>query len=67
MPRGPGVISAMATIFDTSVVDIQPWDSISSLITGTMDMPPKLVNPIFINTKNKLRSSMAFVSFSKNA
>ena len=42
-PMGPGVISAMATMSDTSEAVIQPWLTISSLISGTMDMPPKLV------------------------
>ena len=42
-PMGPGVISAMATISDTSEAVIQPWLTISSLISGTIDIPPKLV------------------------
>ena len=36
----------MATISLTSVAVIQPWLSISALIRGIMDMPPKLVKPI---------------------
>ena len=33
----------MATMSETSEAVIQPWLTISSLIRGTMDMPPKLV------------------------
>ena len=42
-PMGPGVISAMATMSDTSDAVIQLWLTIWSLISGTMDIPPKLV------------------------
>ncbi len=50
-PRGPGVISAMAMMSVTSLRVIQPWDTISSLITGIMDSPPKLQKPIFTKTR----------------
>ena len=46
-PSGPGVISAMATISETSAAVIQPWEVISEVISGIIESPPKLVNPIF--------------------
>jgi hypothetical protein len=52
MPKGPGVISAIATRFERSSAVIQPWEVISSRIRGIIDMPPKLVKPIFIKDKN---------------
>ena len=55
MPRGPGVISAMATRLARSSAVIQPWEDISSRIRGTMDMPPKLVNPIFMKETKSCR------------
>ncbi len=51
MPRGPGVISAKAMISATSSSVIQPWRTISSLITGIMERPPKLHTPILKNTR----------------
>ena len=54
-PNGPGVISAIATISETSVALIQPLEIISLLIKGTMDKPPKLVNPIFKKLQNNRR------------
>ena len=49
-PSEPGVISAMATISSTSVAVIQPWPIICALISGTIEIPPKLVKPTSINT-----------------
>ena len=48
-PREPGVISAMAMRFVKSASVIQPWEDISSMIRGIMEVPPKLVKPIFAN------------------
>ena len=53
----PGVISATATISITSAAVIQPCDKTSSLMTGTIVVPPKLQNPILINERNSSRYS----------
>ena len=55
-PRGPGVISAMATMSDTSLRFIQPWETTSWEIRGIMDRPPKLVKPIFTKLQNSSSS-----------
>ena len=46
-PSEPGVISAMAMRFVRSASVIQPWEDISSMMRGIMEVPPKLVKPIF--------------------
>src|SRR5699024_2274546 len=61
-PRGPGVISAMATMSDTSLAVIQPWAITSLLMRGIMDSPPKLVNPIFRKLQNSSSSTIAVPS-----
>ena len=43
------VISAMAMRFVKSASVIQPWEDISSMMRGIMEVPPKLVKPIFAN------------------
>ena len=55
IPRDPGVISAMATISITSPEVIQPKRSTSSLITGTMVVPPKLKKPILRKDQKSCR------------
>lgn len=57
IPKDPGVISATATISITSAAVIQPCDKTSSLMTGTIVVPPKLQNPILINERNSSRYS----------
>ncbi len=51
-PSDPGVISAMAIRLVKSAAVIQPCLDISSMITGIIDMPPKLVKPIFTKDIN---------------
>ena len=58
-PSGPGVISAMATMSLTSERVIQPWDSISLLMRGTILSPPKLVKPILQKDQNSSRRIMS--------
>ena len=55
-PSGPGVISAMATMSETSLKFIHLLDTTSWVISGIMDRPPKLVKPIFIKLQKSLRS-----------
>ena len=47
-PKGPGVISAIATMSDTSEAVIQPCEIISLDINGIIERPPKLVKPILM-------------------
>lgn len=60
-PSGPGVISAMATISETSAAVIQPWEVISEVISGIIERPPKLVKPIFRKLMNSSSSTIMFL------
>ena len=59
-PNGPGVISAIATMSETSAAFIQPCEIISLDINGIIDTPPKLVKPIFTKLQNISSSKIIF-------
>ena len=62
MPSGPGVISAIAIMSVTSAAVIQPWPSISLVMSGIIDRPPKLVKPILTKLQKRLSSTIAAAS-----